>query len=267
LFVPPLGFTDTPDAIQLAGPPRIGRQRTSEEGAVATGVAELEYRQHLNESLDRVRDRVAASALRAGREPEDVTLVGVSKGHPVEAVRAALSLGLIELGENRVGELEAKCAGVNWHLIGHVQSRKARRVIELAPELFHALDSVRLAERMSRIALEEDRVLPVLVEVNVSGEEAKGGLDMASAFEDLGRILSLGGIEVQGLMTMAPFTDDAATLRRTFCGLRQLADEARGTLDYGGSHLSMGMTNDFEIAIEEGSTLVRIGTALFGARN
>ncbi len=230
----------------------------------------LEYGQRLAETLPRVRERIAAAAESAGRSPGSVRLVAVTKGHPVEAVRAALDAGLRDLGENRVGELEHKVGAfgseeVRWHMIGHVQRRKVPRVIELA-DLIHSVDSTRLAERLSRVALDRQRDVHVLAQVNTSGEGSKGGFDAEGAVEEIHRISELGGLRVEGLMTMAPLVEDDSVLASTFRRLREISETLRALTDAVGGELSMGMTNDMEIAVREGSTFVRIGTALFGER-
>ena len=228
------------------------------------------YDERVAVSLPEIRDRISDAAGRSGRGLTDVTLVAVTKAHPIEAVQAALSHGLFDLGENRTEELEWKRAAVEegrvqWHMIGHVQRRKAPRLVGVA-DLVHSIDSVRLAERLSNAAVEAGKVVSVLVQVNTSGEESKGGFRGGGFKDEVRRVLDLPGLEIRGLMTMAPLTDDEALLRRTFEGVRMLHEELRAFGGYCGEHLSMGMTNDFEIAIEEGSTMIRIGTALFGKR-
>ena len=228
------------------------------------------YDERVTESLPKIQDRISEAAGRSGRSSEEVTLVAVTKAHPIEAVQAALSHGLFDLGENRTEELAWKHATVEdgraqWHMIGHVQRRKAPRLVGIA-DLVHSIDSVRLAERLSRAAVEAGEVVPVLVQVNTSGEESKGGFQGGGLKDQVLSVLVLPGLEVRGLMTMAPFTSVEASLRRTFEGVRILHEELRAFEGYCGDHLSMGMTNDFEIAIEEGSTMIRIGTALFGKR-
>ena len=228
------------------------------------------YDERVAVSLPEIRDRISNAAGRSGRGSADVTLVAVTKAHPIEAVQAALSHGLFDLGENRTEELEWKRAAVEegrarWHMIGHVQRRKAPRLVGVA-DLVHSIDSVRLAERLSNAAVEAGKVVSVLVQVNTSGEESKAGFRGAGLKDEVQRVLNLPGVEIRGLMTMAPLTDDEALLRRTFAGVRMLHEELRAVVGYCGDHLSMGMTNDFEIAIEEGSTMIRIGTALFGKR-
>jgi pyridoxal phosphate enzyme (YggS family) len=228
------------------------------------------YAARLERTLPAVRERITRAAGEAGRDATSVRLVAVTKGHPLEAIDAALGAGLRDLGENRVHELEAKVAargreGMTWHMIGHVQSRKAKRVTELA-DLIHSVDSESLARRFSRIAVERGVEVAGLAQVNTSGERSKGGFDVDAALEQIHRIAELPGLRVRGLMTMAPFVDDEAVLTEAFAGLRELLGRLRDVTDAVGPELSMGMTNDLEIAIREGSTMVRIGTALFGPR-
>jgi len=154
---------------------------------------------------------------------------------------------------------------VNWHMVGHVQSRKAKQVAEVA-DFLHSLDRMKLARKISAYAVEAGRRMPALVQVNFMGEETKSGFSRDEATEAIHEILELPGVEVRGLMTMAPFVEDEKTLREAFSGLRRIHEGARKLQGYTGTELSMGMTNDFELAVEEGSTMVRIGTALFGER-
>lgn len=226
------------------------------------------YSERLSETLPRVRDMIAEAELRAGRAPDSVRLVAVTKTHPLEAVRAALDAGLHDLGENRVEELVTKAAAlgddrVRWHMIGHLQRRKAPDVIGIA-DLVHSVDTLRLAERLSSKTGPEG--VSVLVQVNTSGEDAKSGFDPGAAEQGVLAVAALPGLRVEGLMTMAPFVDDEAILRPCFSRLRELLDAVRRQDESIGEILSMGMTNDLGLAIEEGSTMVRIGTALFGAR-
>lgn len=228
------------------------------------------YEARLRENLPRVRDALEDALRRAGRGEGEVTLVAVTKAHPLEALRAALALGLRDLGENRLQEMEEKVQALGrgaavWHMVGHVQSRKARQAVEVA-DLVHSVDTVKLGRRLSSFSKELRRVTPVLIQVNASGEEAKSGFEPAEALEAIHAFAELPGIEVRGLMTMAPFVEDEKILRATFRALRRLHEQASGISGYRGKELSMGMTNDFELAVEEGSTMVRIGTALFGER-
>lgn len=228
------------------------------------------YATLLERTLPEVRDRIAQAATRAGRDPTEVRLVAVTKAHPVEAVDAALAAGLTDLGENRVGELEAKVSArgreaATWHMIGHVQRRKAPRAIRLA-DLIHSVDSMRLAERLSRVAQDAEVEVAVLAQVNTSGEGSKGGFETTGAVDQIHRVAELPALSVKGLMTMAPFVNDEDVLGATFSGLREIGERLWAVTDRVGRELSMGMTNDLEVAIREGSTMVRIGTALFGER-
>lgn len=225
----------------------------------------------LADRVAEVRERIAAAQTRSGREGGPVTLVAVTKTHPPAAAREALAAGILDLAENRVQDLEEKVlalggAGATWHLIGHLQRNKVRRALPLF-DLLHSLDSARLAQAVSDAAAEEERIVRALVQVNVSGEEAKGGLSAEEAVDAVGRMAELPGLELLGMMTMAPFVDDESVLRGTFSATRELMHEvARQVPSFQPSHLSMGMSSDYEIAVEEGSTLVRLGTVLFGAR-
>ena len=235
----------------------------------STSVTET-YAARLEHTLPAVRERIECACGAATRDPSGVRLVAVSKAHPLDAVDAALACGLQDLGENRVEELEEKVTArgrhaATWHMIGHVQSRKARRVAELA-DLVHSIDSVRLAQRLSAAAVDADVVVTGLVQVNTAREASKGGFAPDEAVEQIHRIVELPGLCIDGLMTMAPFVHDERVLSDAFAGLRSLLERLHGVTDALGTELSMGMTNDLEIAIREGSTMVRIGTALFGER-
>ena len=230
------------------------------------------YAARLDDMLPRVRATIVEAALAAGRDPAEVRLVAVTKGHPLAALRAALAAGVTDLGENRVEELADKVAALGdapahprWHMIGHVQSRKAGQAAALA-DLVHSVDSVRLAERLEHAAGAAGRTLAVLVQVNTSGEAAKQGLAVAEAEDAVLRIATLSNLRVAGLMTMAPLTDDERVQGATFRALRELRDRLRAQSGRVGGELSMGMTNDLAVAVREGSTMVRIGTALFGER-
>jgi hypothetical protein len=217
-----------------------------------------------------VRERIERARERSGRQGA-VTLVAVTKTHPPETVRAALQAGLTDVGENRVQELEGKVgevgrAAVRWHLIGHLQRNKAARAVAIA-HMIHSLDSVRLAEALSAEAVKSGATVRALVQVNTSGQESKFGLAADEAIDAIGRMAQLPGLRLEGMMTMAPFTDDQDVIRRTFAAARRLREEAaRQVPAFTGRHLSMGMSNDFETAVEEGSTLIRVGSTLFGER-
>jgi pyridoxal phosphate enzyme (YggS family) len=224
----------------------------------------------LAERLARVRERIERARERAGRT-DAVTLVAVTKTHPAEMVQAALRAGVTDVGENRVQELAAKVEAVGrhaarWHLIGHLQRNKVGRALPLF-DLLHSLDSVRLAEALSAEAVKTGTTVRALVEVNSVGEESKEGFPADQAVDAVGRIAALPGLELLGMMTMAPLTGDDAVVRRAFHTTRELCREAAlQHAAFRAEHLSMGMSNDFEIAVEEGATLVRVGSSLFGER-
>lgn len=219
--------------------------------------------------LDRIEERISAACARAGRRRDDVTLVAVSKTHPPETVAEAAALGLRIFGENKVQEARAKipeCPGhLSWHLVGHLQSNKAKLAVELF-EVVHSVDSEKLARMLNAAADEAGRTLRILLEVNVSGEASKFGLKP----EDVPAVLAAANacprLVVDGLMTMAPFAPEAEKARPYFRNLRELRDRWARETGTPLEQLSMGMSGDFEVAIEEGATLVRIGTLLFGER-
>lgn len=236
--------------------------------------AHQRYHLAVAENLPRVRERIAAAARRSGRDPGAVRVVAVTKGHPPAAIEAALAAGLRDIGENRVEELQRKAplfeAGtVTWHAIGHIQRRKAAGAARLAA-LIHSVDSLRLAEKLSRLGEAHGQRIPILVQVNASGEATKGGFPAASApheaVDGIARVAGLPGLRVEGLMTMAPFVADEATLRATFRTTRAVLEAASEIDGVEGRELSMGMSNDYEVAVEEGSTMVRLGTTLLGPR-
>jgi pyridoxal phosphate enzyme (YggS family) len=248
--------------------------------------------------IEAIRERIATAARRAGRPPEDIRLVGVTKTHPYELVEQALAAGLHDFGENRVQEAEPKIAAlqaargaITWHLIGHLQSNKARRAAALF-DLVHSVDSLRLAEALARGV--GDRVsgvggrafnpqpptpnpLPILLQVNISGEASKDGFTLAgweqrpelcdAFFAEVERLLALTHLRVAGLMTIAPWSENPEAARPTFRSARRLRDALAERFPAAGwAALSMGMTDDFEVAIEEGATIVRVGRAIFGSR-
>ena len=223
----------------------------------------------LRQNFRRVRERIAAACERAGRDPAGVRLVAVTKTVTADVARALVELGVTDIGENRVQEAAAKqeqLAGldVRWHMIGHLQTNKAKDAVRMF-DLIHSVDSERLAEALDRKALAMDKTVRVLVQINTSGEESKYGVAAAVAIDEVRRIADYPTVRVEGLMTMAPFADNAEDVRPVFVRLRRIAGEIRtlGMPSAEMKHLSMGMTQDFEVAVEEGATLVRIGTALF----
>ncbi len=237
------------------------------------------------QNLERVQERIAAAANRAGRDPHDITLVAVTKTFPADVVLTAYEAGVRDFGENRAREGISKITALEpyvadspptWHMIGHIQSRKARRVAEQY-DIVHSVDRLKIAHRLSRYAEEAGRMLPVLLECNVSGEGSKYGFPLKDWEEDTAKqemffsaaaeILALPSLEVRGLMTMPPYVDDPEQVRPLFVSLRLLRDTLRERFSVSDwHHLSMGMTNDFEVAVEEGATMVRVGRAIFGAR-
>jgi pyridoxal phosphate enzyme (YggS family) len=231
----------------------------------------------LQENLHQVQDRINSAAARAGRDPALITLVAVSKTQPVESLIEAYHLGVRHFGENRVEEASIKIPAfkqivadpsVTFHMIGHVQSRKAAEVVALFDRV-HSIDSVKLAHRLDRFAAEQHKLLPILLEVNVSGEESKYGLDGARRIELLGAIQTIGqlpNLKLDGLMTMAPIVDRSDQARPVFRALREVRDEIEAKVKILLPQLSMGMTDDFEVAIEEGATWIRVGRAIFGER-
>jgi pyridoxal phosphate enzyme (YggS family) len=220
-----------------------------------------------------VRERIARAAARAGRRPDEIALVAVSKTFPADDVRAAFAAGVREFGENRVQEAEAKIAaaadlrahGLRWHLVGHLQSNKARKAAALFDRI-HSVDDLELGRHLSRIGDELRQVVRVFIEVDLAGEKTKQGLAEAQLLPTLTAWRGLPSLGVDGLMVLPPFEEDAERSRPYFRRLRELRDEALAAGVLQGRGLSMGMSHDFEIAIEEGATLVRVGSAIFGER-
>ncbi len=231
----------------------------------------------LADRLRTVRERIEAACARANRLPEEITLVGISKTFPLEASRVAFEHGIRDFGENRAGPLSEKATAwpgeylggeIRWHMVGHLQRNKAKDIVEHA-DVFHALDSPRLAKELNKRAGREERVLPCFVQVHISGEESKYGLDPEETHEYLDTLKDFPHLHVIGLMGLASFVDDPEDVRPQF----QLLRELRDTYDDSDNPvvkmnaLSMGMSNDFEVAIEEGATHLRLGTAIFGPRD
>jgi pyridoxal phosphate enzyme (YggS family) len=224
--------------------------------------------------LQRVRENIAAALARANRQPEEITLVAVSKTHPPEVISEAVVAGLTEFGENRVQEAEEKIPRVGrdkarWHLIGHLQSNKARRAVELF-DVIHSLDSAALAQKLNRYCLELGRSeLPVLIQVDLAHESTKSGATADELVRVVEAIGQSAALRLIGLMTLPPFFEDVEQVRPFFHRLRELRDELRmqGVFGDWPGELSMGMTHDYEIAIAEGATMLRIGTAIFGERD
>lgn len=221
-----------------------------------------------------IQQRMQASAERSNRASQQITLIAVSKTHPPHLLQQAIEAGLCEFGENRVQEAEQKIAelgryAARWHLIGNLQANKARRAVKLF-DLIHTLDSAALAHRLDRLCVEEMRGerLPVLVQVNLAGEEAKSGVGEGELAKLVEEVAACEHLRLMGLMTIPPFLEDAERVRPFFSRLRALRDQlgVQGYFGDGRGELSMGMSHDYEAAIEEGATMVRVGTALFGPR-
>ncbi len=235
--------------------------------------SEEQRQQELRQRLDRVSERMAAAAVRAHRRPDDVKLVAVSKTHTAETILDAIAAGVTDLGENRVQEASEKIPEVGrgaarWHLIGHLQSNKARRAVELF-DVIHSLDSAALARRLDRVCEEANREqLPVLIQVDLGQEATKTGAPESKVPEIIDAVRQSPRLRLAGLMTLPPYFDDPERARPFFRRLRELRDELRrqGVFGDTGGDLSMGMTHDFEVAIAEGATIVRVGTAIFGER-
>ncbi|HET7840461.1 MAG TPA: YggS family pyridoxal phosphate-dependent enzyme [Terriglobia bacterium] len=225
------------------------------------------------DNVRRVQERIAAACQRSGRRPEDVKLVAISKTFPAERVREAYHAGLREFGENRVQEAAAKRAaladlGITWHLVGHLQTNKAKTARELF-QWVHSVDTIRLAQKLHQAASAGSARLRVLIEVNLAGEESKSGTrpqDVLPLAEEISR---LGLLELRGLMAIPPIVENPEDARPYFRRLREMAEQLAGQKIAGitMADLSMGMTHDFEVAIEEGATIVRVGTGIFGGRD
>ncbi len=224
------------------------------------------------ENIAAVRERIARAASRCGRDPADIVLVAVSKTHPAERVRKAWRAGVTIVGENYIQEARDKIAALadcplSWHFIGHLQTNKAKYAVDLF-DLIHGVDSLKLAREIDRQAARIGKIQPILIQVNISGEASKSGIAEDSAVQLVREASRLRHLRVCGLMTMPPFFDQPEQARPYFAALRQLGDRIRNSAmaDVAMEYLSMGMTGDFEVAIEEGATMVRIGTAIFGQR-
>lgn len=237
----------------------------------------------IRDNILRVQETIHRACARAHRDPASVTLVAISKTHPPETVLEAAAAGLQHFGENRVEEAQEKIAAVHkrtaqpliWHMVGHIQSRKARHIPALF-QVVHSVDRLKLAAKLSETVVESGGTLDVLLEINISGEASKSGLSAAnwlndaavrrSLWEEARQILALPGLRVRGLMTMAPIVSDMEQTRPVFAGLAALRAAMVESFQVDLPDLSMGMTDDFPIAIEEGATLVRVGRAVFGPR-
>jgi pyridoxal phosphate enzyme (YggS family) len=222
------------------------------------------------ENLDRVREQIASAAANSGRSTDDVELVAITKTHPAAKVREAIEAGQTLFGESRVQEARAKIpelpSNIHWHFVGHLQKNKIRHALPLF-ELIHSVDSLALAQDIDRIAEEQGMHPRVLLEVNVAGEGSKFGFAAARLCEQMEQLLALPRLSILGLMTIPPLAEEPEASRKYFVQLRDLRDRLQTEFRVDLAQLSMGMTQDFPIAVEEGATLVRVGTAIFGERS
>ena len=227
----------------------------------------------ISSNVRQVREEIHQAAAASGRNPEEVTLVAICKTFPVEAISEAIAAGLRIFGENRVQEAEPKIQalapadGLEWHLVGHLQSNKAKRAVQLF-EVIQSLDSMKLAQKLNQACVELGKSVSVLIQVNLGLEATKSGASREQVEEIVDQVASLPGLRLDGLMTIPPFFEDADRSRPFFAELRALRDriESARPGSLGRKHLSMGMSHDFRPAIEEGATIVRVGTAIFGVR-
>jgi len=223
----------------------------------------------LTDNINRMKQRIAASCTRCGRDPASVTLLAVTKGQPPEVVEQAAEQGLVLLGENKVQEAKAKIplcsARLRWHMIGHLQTNKVRDAVDLF-EMIQSVDSLHQAEEINKRSEQAGKTMPILLEVNIVGEASKFGFNPKQVLAEIGEINALPRLELRGLMSVPPWTPIPGRVRPLFQKLRELKAECEQRLGAPLPCLSMGMTGDFEVAIEEGATVVRIGTALFGER-
>ncbi len=223
----------------------------------------------LAENLEQIEKRIQEACERAGRTRDSVMLLAVSKTHPPETIRDAVNLGLTFFGENKIQEAKAKipnCAGkARWHFIGHLQSNKCRDAVELF-DMIHGVDSLAIAQEINKRAEQLSKTMPILLEINVAGEGSKFGYQPEQMLAELEALNALPRLEVHGLMAIPPYTPAPEKARPYFQKLHELKQQAEAVLGVPLPHLSMGMSGDFEVAIEEGATIVRIGTSLFGER-
>lgn len=226
----------------------------------------------LKENLQEVHNKIKAACARAGRNEDEVTLICVSKTKPLSDIEEVMTYGEVEFGENKVQELVDKYENVskpvNWHLIGHLQTNKAKYIVDKAC-LIHSVDSVHLAEAIEKEAAKKNVIVPILIEVNVANEDTKFGVKVEDTEELIRQIHKFEHIRIKGLMTIAPFVENAEENRVHFKNLRELSLDitSKNYDNVSMCILSMGMTNDYEVAIEEGATMVRVGTGIFGVRN
>lgn len=227
---------------------------------------------NIAENLDNIRERISNAAIKSGRKYEDITLIGVTKYVDILNINKALELGIKDIGESKVQEVQNKFSeinkDINWHMIGHLQTNKVKYIIDKI-DLIHSLDRISLAEELHKRAEQSGLYIDALLQVNISGEDSKFGLTPKDVFNFIEEIYKYDRVRINGLMTMAPYCDNPEETRYVFKGLKDLQNEilAKGYEHIKMNYLSMGMTNDFKIAIEEGSNMVRIGTGIFDERN
>ncbi|OGU38973.1 MAG: YggS family pyridoxal phosphate enzyme [Ignavibacteria bacterium GWB2_35_12] len=227
----------------------------------------------IKQNFEQIKIRVKDAAMKCGRNPNEITIVAVTKTHPTDIVKSGIDAGITVFGENYAQELKEKydllgndAENIEWHFIGHLQTNKVKFIAPFV-SLIHSVDSLHLAEEISRQAIKNNRTIEILLQVNTSGEESKSGCEPEDIFTLAKDVIQIPNLNVTGLMTIGSFTDDVVQIRKEFRMLRSIRDELNNI--YGLNqfkHLSMGMTGDFEIAIEEGSTFIRVGTAIFGQR-
>lgn len=226
----------------------------------------------LDKNIQAILERVDKAAVKASRNPKDIQLIAVTKTVDVDVIKKAIEFGITDVGENKVQELTRKYeeigSVVKWHLIGHLQRNKVKYIIDKV-DLIHSLDSYRLAEEINKKAREIDRVIECLLQVNVSGEETKYGVDTEGAKKLIKEVSMLKNVKIVGLMTMAPYVENQEETRQYFRDLKVLSEEISEMKleNVEMKHLSMGMSNDFDIAVEEGATLIRVGSSIFGERD
>ncbi|MEO5713100.1 MAG: YggS family pyridoxal phosphate-dependent enzyme [Luteolibacter sp.] len=224
----------------------------------------------VSENLERVAEKIEAACVRAKREPSSVELIAVSKTFPADSVREAVEAGQLHFGESKLQEAESKIAllpdRLHWHFIGRVQRNKVRKILSYF-EFIHAIDSTRLAEYTDEVAKELGFFPKVFLQVNIGGEESKGGFDPVGLRQDIARLMELGRLEIQGLMCIPPVAADAESARPWFVMLRELRNSLERDFGISLPFLSMGMSSDYEVAVEEGATHVRVGSAIFGKRS
>ena len=226
----------------------------------------------LKDNIERIKEEIDTLLNKSGRNSDDMTLIAVTKTVDVDTINQAIELGITDIGENRVQELEKKIEAigdhVNYHLIGHLQTNKVKYIIDKV-KLIHSLDRISLAKELDKRAKMNDMSIDTLVQINVAEEDSKFGLEVSQVLPFIEEVLKFDNIRIRGIMTIAPYTDDKVLLRNVFRTMYQLKEKIsnRNYENLSMDYLSMGMTNDYEIAIEEGSNMIRVGTGIFGDRN